>query len=70
MKSIFPDRHPKISKTQCLQLNWTQIRTQNCQKFHFTPSSGQKLFMKILIFSTSFHFLAPEWFQMVVNDDK
>ena len=39
-----------------LQLNSTQIRTQNYQNFGLTPPSGQKIFLKITIFSTFFSF--------------
>ena len=42
------------------KVNSTQIRTQNYQNFGLTPPSGQKLYLKITIFSKFFHFLTPE----------
>ena len=54
-----------------------QIRTRNYQNLDLTPPSGQKLFLKIMIFSTFFHFFffdprfvskGHQWRQMTPNN--
>ena len=51
--------HPKILKPLWPQLNSTQIRAQNYQNFDLTPPSGQKLILKIMIFTTFLQFFGP-----------
>ena len=47
-----------------------QNKNPELSKNDLTPPSGQKLFLSIMIFSTFLNFLTPDWFQMVINDDK